>query len=53
MLVIYTDEPYLDHERVGNFLAGQQFKTQFFSDAILGLLRPVYPIPPDVPSAVV
>ena len=36
-LVVHTDEPYLDEERVTRFLAGQQFKTSFFSDVVLGL----------------
>jgi predicted nucleotidyltransferase len=37
VLVVHTDEPYLDHERVSRFLVGQEFKTAFFSDVVLGL----------------
>lgn len=37
MLVVHTDEPYLDEERVTQFLAGHQFKTSFFSEVVLGL----------------
>ena len=37
MLVVHTDEPHLDEERVTQFLVGQQFKTLFFSEVVLGL----------------
>ena len=37
LLVVHTDEPYLDQERVSRYLQGQRFKTTCFSDAVLGL----------------
>lgn len=37
VLVVHTDETYLDHERVNGFLRGQRFSTTFFSEVVLGL----------------
>jgi hypothetical protein len=37
LLVIPTDEPYLDQDTVARFLQGQRFQSKFFSDAVLGL----------------
>jgi predicted nucleotidyltransferase len=37
LLVVHTDEPYLNHEMVQRFLQGARFRTSFFTDAVLGL----------------
>jgi hypothetical protein len=37
VLVINTDEMYLDRERVARFLEGATFKTNVITDAVLGL----------------
>ena len=37
LLVVHTDEPHLSKDIAGRFLEGKRFKTNFFSDAVLGL----------------
>lgn len=37
ILVVHSDEPYLEPERMASFLESQHFRTVFFSEVVVGL----------------